>query len=379
MHRHLSERTIRVMTGLITVTFLCAGVIFGVKAATGSLDAVYHVTGTFSAAGQGLIRDSDVKVHGVNVGRVTKVRLRGGRAVVTLEIHRGDKIPTDAKATIRPKTLFGEKFVDIELGDDETTGPYLSEGEEITETLGGFELEQVLAEAYPILEAIDPMELAVVLDELATAGHGLGESINRQIVNGSILAELQASNDAEFRQFLNDFALLSEELDVLAPDLLGAAQDLNAALPSLNEREDQLNAALVQLARLSNDVADVFENNEEFTTNAFTGGSESLQILYDRRSQIQPLLLGIQRYTQTIAEAIRVEVGDGTMMATVKNLLVLHAEAPASSSATPDGPDGPIEGDLPLGGVIDDALGGVEDTTDDVTTPLLDVLLGGGG
>ena len=377
MGRLATERNRNIISGAVGLLLLVALVTLGIKSAFGAFDGGYELRGTFAAAGQGLLEGSDVKVRGVTVGEVADIALVDNRALITLTMDDGTQIPERAKATIRPKTLFGEKFVDIELGDDETTGPYLSDGEEIAETLGGFELEQVLAEAYPILEAIDPMELAVILDELATAGNGLGESINRQIVNGSILAELQASNDAEFRQFLSDFALLSEELDVLAPDLLGAAQDLNVALPSLNEREDQLNAALVQLARLSNDVADVFENNEAFTTNALTKGSESLQILYDRRSQIQPLLLGIQRYTQTIAEAIRVEIDDGSMMATVKNLLVVHHEEPALPAGTTDQPDGPVA-DAPLGGTIGDALGGVEDTTDDVTEPLLDVLLGGG-
>jgi phospholipid/cholesterol/gamma-HCH transport system substrate-binding protein len=373
-----TERNRNIISGAVGLLVLVALVTLGIKSAFGAFDGGYELHGRFAAAGQGLLEGSDVKVRGVNVGEVAEIELVDNRALITLTMDDGTRIPEKAKATIRPKTLFGEKFVDIELGDDETTGPYLSDGGEIAETLGGFELEQVLAEAYPVLEAIDPMELAVVLDELATAGDGLGESINRQIVNGSVLAELQASNDAEFRQFLSDFALLSEELDLLAPDLLGAAQDLNVALPSLNEREDQLNAALVQLARLSNDLADVFENNEEFTTNALTTGSESLQILYDRRSQIQPLLLGVQRYTQTIAEAIRVEVGDGSMMAAVKNLLVVHSEEPALPSGTAGEPDGPLDDGL-LGGTVDDALGGVEDTTDDVTTPLLDVLLGGEG
>jgi len=57
------------MTGLITLVFLAGGGIFAVRAATGGLAPVYHVQARFSAAGQGLIRDSDVKINGVNVGR----------------------------------------------------------------------------------------------------------------------------------------------------------------------------------------------------------------------------------------------------------------------------------------------------------------------
>src|SRR5207249_1742327 len=167
MGRALSERSVRVMTGLIAIVFLVSTGVFAIKAATGSLDSVYHLQASFTSAGQGLQRDSDVKIRGVNVGRVTKVKLVQGKAVVTLEIKSGERIPTAASATIRPKTLFGEKFVDVDPGKQEATGPYLKGGERIRHTLGGFELEEVLAEAYPILKAVDPAELATVLDTLA--------------------------------------------------------------------------------------------------------------------------------------------------------------------------------------------------------------------
>ena len=379
MSRLTTERNRNMISGAIGTVIVLALVTLGIKSAFGAFEGGYELQGSFAAAGQGLLEGSDVKVRGVNVGEVANIELVDNRAQITLRIEDDTRIPETVKATIRPKTLFGEKFVDLEVGDDEVSGPFLDDGDTIEETLGGFELEQVLAETYPILQAIDPMEVAVILDELATAGDGLGESINRQIINGAILAELQASNDAEVRQFLGDLALLSEELDILAPDLLAAAEDLNVALPSLNERSDQLDVALVQLGRLSSDVADLFESNEEFTTNALTNGSKPLQILFDERSQIQPLLLGVQQYTQTLAEAIRIEVGDGTMMAAVKNLFHAPTEdIPVALPAGPaDQPSGPVDVPL-LDGALDDAVGDVGDVTEEVTsTPLLDVLLGG--
>ena len=297
-----------------------------------------------------------------------------------MRINSGTNVPVTVKAVVRPKTLFGEKFIDLVPGDDEGSGPYLHDGDEIENTLGGFELEQVLTDAYPILEAIDPAELAVVLDELANAGDGLGENINRSIVNGATLAELGVSNDAEFRQFTHDFALVSEALEKVSPDLVRGARDLNVALPTLNDRADEVNAALVQLSQLSGDVADLLEKNEHFTTNALTNGSKTLQVLYDRRSQIQPLLLGATRYTRTLAQAIRIEVGDGTMMAAVKNLVALGTPDAPISPPIIGGGDGPLDGlplpDLPLPDVPTPT---VPPAVDDVTDPLLDLLTGGAG
>ena len=392
-----NDRNRFMISGGIGLVILIALVTIGIKSSFGAFDGGYYVTGNFASAGQGLLEGSDVKVRGVNVGEVDEIELVENRAVITLRIEDQHRIPETVQAVIRPKTLFGEKFVDLELGDDELSGPYLEDGGTIEDTLGGFELERVLAEAYPVIESIDPAELAVILDELATAGEGLGENINRSIVNGAVLARLQASNDAEVRQFLGDLALLSEELDRLAPDLIAGAEDLNVALPTLNERGDQLNAALTEIAGLSSDVADLLENNRAFTENALTNGSETLQIVFDRRSQIQPLLLGIQRYTQTLAEAIRIEVGDGTLMAAVKNLVnVRETVEHAGGPELPPLPPLPVDPDdllgqvpqLPnindalddVGGVVDGVLGGdrTGSTSGGSSRSLLDLLVGGG-
>lgn len=379
-----TERNRNMISGAIGIVILLALVTIGIKASFGAFDGGYKIQGSFAAAGQGLIAGSDVKVRGVNVGEVSKIELVENRALVTMRIDDGRQIPVDASAVIRPKTLFGEKFVDVIPGDAELSGPYLGETAAdgcptdlpcIAETLGGFELERVLADTFPILQAIDPAELAVVLDELANSGDGLGTTINRSIVNAAALNELAASNDAEFRQFTADLALLSEELDVLAPELLRGARDLNVALPSLNARADQLDEALVQLGRLSGDLADVLENNTDFTENALTNGSKTLQILFDKRAKLQPLLIGLEQYTSTLAEAIRIEAADGTLMAAVKALVSvqetvgLSSEASAAEQSTPPVVDTTVPAPLE----------GVTDAVEQSTTNLLDLLLGGGG
>ena len=100
-----------------------------------------------------------------------------------MDIKRTEKVPVGAKATIRPKTLFGEKFIDIDPGDKEATGPFLEDEDRITDTLGGFELEKVLTDLYPILKAVKPEELSVIVSTLAQGGDGQGPAINRSLVN----------------------------------------------------------------------------------------------------------------------------------------------------------------------------------------------------
>src|SRR5947208_8172210 len=121
----VSERLVRIMTGLISLVFFMSVTVFGVWVGAGKLSSKYRLHANFSSAGQGLQSLSDVKIHGINVGQVTSVHLVRGRAQVNMALHSDEKVPVDASATIRPKTLFGEKFVDIDPGRHEAQGPFI--------------------------------------------------------------------------------------------------------------------------------------------------------------------------------------------------------------------------------------------------------------
>jgi phospholipid/cholesterol/gamma-HCH transport system substrate-binding protein len=317
----LSQRRQHILTGAIAILVAVALITIGIKGAFGAFAGGYELVGSFDAAGQGLLEGSDVKVRGVNIGEVKGIRLVDGRAEVTLRIDDGEEIPVDATATIRPKTLFGEKFIDIDPGPSEGSGPYLEDGDEIVDTLGGFELEAVLTDLYPVLEAVDPEDLTTVLAELAEGGRGLGEQINRSIVNGEELSAMFAENADLTTEFLTDLAALSDELAGSAEDLVGIAEAGNVALPTLVEGEAELIDLLQQAGRLSNDVADLLEANPGFVEASFVDGSRTLQVLTDQRGQVMPLVIGLRQYVQSLASIIRIEVGDGSLMAAVKGIL----------------------------------------------------------
>jgi phospholipid/cholesterol/gamma-HCH transport system substrate-binding protein len=317
------ERLTKSLTGAVALLLAAAVVVFGVKFTNGDLKPVYFIDASFDSAGQGLQSKSDVKVHGVNVGTVKNVKLVNGRALVRLQINKGQKIPVNTEAVIRPKTLFGEKFVDLSPGtaQQETAGPFLRNGQTINDTLGGFELEKVLADAYPILTNVKPEDLTTVLDTLAQAGAGEGPVVNHAIGNFQKLNALGVAHNADTQRFLDDFSLLSQELAARAGDLVALAKSLNSALPPLNQRGDEVSSILDNLSRLSNDAADLLDKNRPFQDKAFTEGSKSLTLLAGRSDKIGPLVHGLVQYLQFQAIVGHIPYGDGTNLAAVKLVL----------------------------------------------------------
>jgi phospholipid/cholesterol/gamma-HCH transport system substrate-binding protein len=73
-------------------------------------------TGQAVTAGQG----QTIQVSGVRIGDIGDVELRGGRAVVEMQIdpEHADLVHTDATALLRPKTGLKDMFIDLDPGTD---------------------------------------------------------------------------------------------------------------------------------------------------------------------------------------------------------------------------------------------------------------------
>jgi virulence factor Mce-like protein len=336
----LTERTFRVLSGLIAILTFSAAVVLGAKLSSGAATPVYHVSGTFSAAGQGLLSGSDVKIHGVNIGKVSTIKLVGGQALVRLTIDKSEKIPVDAQALIRPKTLFGEKFVDIDPREHEASGPFLRDGGVIKDTLGGFEFERVLSDAYPILRSFKPEELGTILTTLARGGQGTGPNVNHAFQNLAVIATAQAGNVAETQRFIDDLALLSDTLADHAEETAQGIHDAHEALPVLNARSAQFTSALTSLATLSGDLADLLENNKPLLHKLATEGGNAVAAINAKRDQLPKVVLGLRQFFQTLAESgTGIPYGNGTV-AKIKIIIGDNACQPAVSDCSGDLPEG---------------------------------------
>jgi phospholipid/cholesterol/gamma-HCH transport system substrate-binding protein len=76
----------------------------------------YRVKALFNETGL-LVPGADVRISGVNVGRVTAVDSRGVDSLVTMQIgQQYSPVPADTRAILRQKTLLGEAYVELSAG-----------------------------------------------------------------------------------------------------------------------------------------------------------------------------------------------------------------------------------------------------------------------
>jgi phospholipid/cholesterol/gamma-HCH transport system substrate-binding protein len=76
----------------------------------------YQVRALFRETGL-LVPGADVRISGVDVGRVTAVNRRGSDSLVTMDIQRRyAPVPANTRAILRQKTLLGEAFIALSPG-----------------------------------------------------------------------------------------------------------------------------------------------------------------------------------------------------------------------------------------------------------------------
>ncbi|MFR9753303.1 MCE family protein [Nocardia sp. 004] len=218
------------------------------------------------SVGNALTRNADVKMRGVTVGEVRSSRADGSDVTLDLAIdpEKASRIPVNTTARLLPKTLFGERYVDLVFPAEPST-QHLADGVTLYQDASGnaVELTKLLDDLLPLLQAIPPQDLATTLGALSQAldgrGAALGESIDKldEIfgqLNG-VLPDLRA----DLRSFAQVAATYSDAL----PQLIQALDTLRTTNATIVQRRTDIDVLYATLTPTSSNTADFLIANRD--------------------------------------------------------------------------------------------------------------------
>ena len=237
-------------------------------------------------AGTQMNLGADVKLRGIIVGDVRKIDLAGGHAVLDLALDpdRVGLIPANVQARLLPKTIFGEKYVDLIIPP--AASPHtIRAGDTITldRSKTAVELERVLDNIMPLLRALDPAKLSGALTALSTALQGRGDRLGENLVTFErYLGELEPSLPT-LRQDLQKLATVTDTYGAAAPDLLATLKNLTTTNNTITEQQTELRSFLAS-------TTDFAGNADSFLTQH---GDRLIQVAEVSR----PILTSLARYS----------------------------------------------------------------------------------
>lgn len=243
--------------------------------------------------GNQLGKGSDVKLRGVVVGEVRSVEAMSDHATIALALDPSQigQIPANVSARLLPKTLFGERYVALQIPLDPAAQP-IRAGDVIPQDRSStaIELETVLDHVMPLLQAVQPQKLSATLSAVSTALQGRGQQLGRTLDQlGDYLGELNPS----LPDLKADIAGLTKVGDVYnqaAPDFLQALSDLTTTTRTVADKRQQLSQVFRSVTNLSDDLASFLKVNEDNFIRLTTTSQSTLD-LFAKYAPEYPCLL----------------------------------------------------------------------------------------
>jgi phospholipid/cholesterol/gamma-HCH transport system substrate-binding protein len=182
----------------------------------------------------GLYNFSNVTYRGVQVGKVTDVKLTESGAEATLTLDTSPKIPADLKAEVRSISAIGEQYVDLRPRTD--SGPYLGDGSVIAK------------DNTTIPQAVGPM-----LDQVSA----LVNSIPKDRISDLLDDSFKAFNGAgpDFQSLLDSASKVTGDVNGISDQTRGLIDDSGPLLDSQAETVDSIRTWARSLSGVTAQVA----------------------------------------------------------------------------------------------------------------------------
>jgi phospholipid/cholesterol/gamma-HCH transport system substrate-binding protein len=296
-----------VVVGAVGLTIL-AGTVFGAF----HLDDLAGLTaaGSYRAAfrdASGLATGNEVRVAGVRVGKVTGVDLarHGNQPYVRVSFRLDDggiRLGTQTEATIRIKTILGQKYLGLE-----PDGPgRLAEDAEIPldRTASPFDVMQAVTGLAGTLEQIDTTQLATAFTTLAQAFADTPASVQSSLAGLSRLSKTVADRDAELRALLIRAHAVTGVLAQRDEEFRKLVTDGGLLLAEVSRRRDAIHDLLVGTDALANQLSGLVADNRTRLDPALRQLRNVVAVLQRNRDQLAQTIQQMGPFVNAFANVV---------------------------------------------------------------------------
>ncbi len=220
----------------------------------------------------GIVKNSGVKMAGIDVGVIKDIVLEHGQAKVWMVVKGDIPITKSARIEIRPNGILGDKHVEIIGGDPRD--PPLRSGEQILVVDDRASVDRLISEVSKITKS-----LSAVADNVKAATEGdtdkpLGRIINNIETLTSDLAEISRERKGEIGEIIENIHGITGTIDDLVndegpdgfktawKDALLSLKRIDKSLQNVEEITGKVNRGEGTLGKLVNDETTIDNINE---------------------------------------------------------------------------------------------------------------------
>ncbi|MFC9995171.1 MlaD family protein [Nocardia sp. NPDC127526] len=251
----------------------------------------------------GLKTGDDVRMYGVQVGKVTAIDLVGTQAVVRFTVQQDRPVYTASTLAIRYQSLTGQRYVDVRQpdspGEQQRTGDTIG----ADRTIPSFDITQLFNGLQPVLREFSPGALNQFAEGVLAVIEGNGTGIGPALDAFERMSRYVSDRQAVLTTVVANMRSISDQIGGKSPYLLTLLQGLADVFSVFQEKVDGLllfaDAAPSTLGPLNSIMATL-----GFTENENVELEKDLRLLFPDPDQALDLLGRLPGLVQSLANLL---------------------------------------------------------------------------
>ncbi|BBX42856.1 MCE family protein [Mycobacterium simiae] len=253
----------------------------------------------FSEAG-GIKTGNTVRVSGMGVGRVSQIRLEGNKVRVDFTVRQGIELGDRTEAAIKTETILGAKMLELTpRGEGKLSGTI-----PLTRTHSPFDLPDALGDLTTTISGLDTAQLSSALSTLAETFKETPPNLRPALEGVARFSDTLNKRDAQLRSLLGNANTVSAVLGKRSQQIAGLVANSNALLAALLDERDSLDALMNNVAAVSHQISGLVAENRTQLKPALDKLNGVLEILDNRKEDIQKTLPKFKRYAMSFGECL---------------------------------------------------------------------------
>lgn len=249
------RRTLLKLGVFLVFSVVLTAIVFNSLLNTSTHDQVAYSADFTNASG--LRAGNSVRIAGVQVGKVTDVRLRGNHARVSFELDDNQHPTTTTGAAINYANLLGQRFVNLLPGEQQ--GAQLPKGSVIPleRTTPGLDLTAVFNGFQPLFSALSPDEVNKLAGSIVQVFQGQAGTVESLFKQTAVITTDLAARQQLIDSLLTNLATLLNDVGAHDQQIGQLIDNFDSLVGNLADDRQQLGDAVTGLSRLTTGVGDL--------------------------------------------------------------------------------------------------------------------------
>lgn len=244
---------VRITVGAVTVLAIVGVMGLAVTLFRGGMHTTVPITVIADRAGLVMNPSAKVKLHNVDVGRVTSIdSLPTGQAALHLALEPSvlAEVPANVTVDIASSTVFGAKFVQL-VPPAKPSPETLKSHQVLHADHVTVEVNTVFEQLTQVLAKIDPAKLNETVGAIATAVDGRGPQFGQALTGlHRVLTDIEPSLPTLGHEIATAAAVFGAYANA-APDLVTSVDNLVQLSRTINDTQHNLDALLIAVTALA--------------------------------------------------------------------------------------------------------------------------------